>query len=410
MTKIRILYHALAKMVWPKVTFFTLLAFVSAFVAFFLHDRIPDDFAYSVDRQTIGSILNILASSMLAVTTFSLTVMVQAYSSASTGVTPRATQLVVQDHTAQNVLATFLGTFVFSLVSIIALNTGIYRDKGRIILFVMTLAVIAIIIITIIRWIAKLTRIGRVAETTRLVEKAAKDSITDRASSPCLGCNRMEVDLPDTDDLTPLNDDKYGYVQYVDVEKLSALAEKHWMDIYVNAMPGAFVFPQMPYMWSTKPVPEKEKALLLKAFKIADERAFEQDPRYGVCVLSEIAQRAVAQMTDSGTVIDVLGRLVSVLAVYAKTTECEVNYKRVWVPALEVSDMFHDAFNVIARDSAHLFEVQARLQKCLGYLAAIDNEEFTVQAKRFSRIALQRALRTDMLAYEKEELERLALQ
>ncbi|MEJ1268514.1 DUF2254 family protein [Pantoea ananatis] len=79
----------------------------------------------------MDNILNILASSMLAVTTFSLSTMVTAFGSATTHVTPRAMKLVVEDSTTQNVLATFIGSFLFSLVGIIALNMGAYGEQGR---------------------------------------------------------------------------------------------------------------------------------------------------------------------------------------------------------------------------------------------------------------------------------------
>ncbi len=49
---------------------------------------------------------------IVAVTTFSLSIMVTAYGSATTNVTPRATRLVVEDVTTQNVLATFIGSFL----------------------------------------------------------------------------------------------------------------------------------------------------------------------------------------------------------------------------------------------------------------------------------------------------------
>lgn len=65
-----------------------------------------------VGAEAVDNILNILASSMLAVTTFSLSIMVTAYGSATTNVTPRATRLVVEDVTTQNVLATFIGSFL----------------------------------------------------------------------------------------------------------------------------------------------------------------------------------------------------------------------------------------------------------------------------------------------------------
>ncbi|MCY2449393.1 DUF2254 domain-containing protein, partial [Klebsiella pneumoniae] len=93
---------------------------------------------------------------------FSLSIMVTAYGSATTNVTPRATRLVVEDVTTQNVLATFIGSFLFSLVGIIALSMGAYGERGRVILFIVTLVVIALILITLLRWIQHLTSLGRV--------------------------------------------------------------------------------------------------------------------------------------------------------------------------------------------------------------------------------------------------------
>lgn len=117
--------------------------------------------------EAVDNILNILASSMLAVTTFSLSIMVAAYGSATTNVTPRATRLVVEDVTTQNVLATFIGSFLFSLVGIVALNMGAYGERGRVILFIVTLVVIALIIFTLLRWIQHLTSLGRVGKRRR---------------------------------------------------------------------------------------------------------------------------------------------------------------------------------------------------------------------------------------------------
>ena len=48
--------------------------------------------------------------------------MISAFSGAAAGTTPRATQLLVDDPTSQNALSTFLGSFVFSIVGIIALG------------------------------------------------------------------------------------------------------------------------------------------------------------------------------------------------------------------------------------------------------------------------------------------------
>ena len=83
---------------------------------------------------------------MLAVTTFSLSTMVSAYSAATSNVTPRATKLIMEDTTTQTVLSTFVGSFLFSLVGIIALSTGALRRPGRVVLFAVTILVIVAIV------------------------------------------------------------------------------------------------------------------------------------------------------------------------------------------------------------------------------------------------------------------------
>ncbi len=314
---------------------------------------------------------------------------------------------MVQDHTAHNVVATFLGTFLFSLAGIIALNTGVYESKGRIILFAMTLVVVALVLLSLIRWIDRLTKIGRVGETTRQVEAAAKRSLQARASSPSLGCNRWPPALAETAGLERLCCREFGYVQLVDVKKIAQIAESGDYSLYINAMPGKFVTPSVPLLWASRPLAEDTAAELLGAFTVADERSFEQDPRFGLCVLSEIAERA--SVKDPGTAIDVLGRLVVVLSAYAGAGEGEVECHRVWAPPLAVGDLFEDAFSAIARSGAEIFEIHARLQKCLSYLADLGDAEYREQAFRQSRLALLRSDASHMLEEEKERLRRIAL-
>ncbi len=119
------------KKLWFRATLFAIVAIITALLSILFKSMIPESVSVKVGAEAVDNILNILASSMLAVTTFSLSIMVTAYGSATTNVTPRATRLVVEDVTTQNVLATFIGSFLFSLVGIIALNYGSLWRKGE---------------------------------------------------------------------------------------------------------------------------------------------------------------------------------------------------------------------------------------------------------------------------------------
>ena len=85
------------KKLWFRATLFAIVAIITALLSILFKSMIPESVSVKVGAEAVDNILNILASSMLAVTTFSLSIMVTAYGSATTNVTPRATRLVVDE-------------------------------------------------------------------------------------------------------------------------------------------------------------------------------------------------------------------------------------------------------------------------------------------------------------------------
>lgn len=77
--------------IWFRLALFATVALVLALVTRWIGPLLPSAFAPQLGQNSVMTILQILASSMLVVTTFSLTVMVAAYASAAAVGTPRAT-------------------------------------------------------------------------------------------------------------------------------------------------------------------------------------------------------------------------------------------------------------------------------------------------------------------------------
>lgn len=382
----------LTRRIWFRATLFSLAAVATALVAVVVSPYIPSDLPTQIGANAVDNILGIIASSMLTVTTFSLSTMVGAYSAATSNVTPRATRLVMEDITTQNVLATFIGSFLFSLVGIIALSTGLYGESGRVVLFGVTILMIVFIVGTLLRWIDHLSRLGRVTETTQRVEEAASTAMRHRHQNPFLGGQAL-VD-PGTQipaDARSVSTSRIGYVQHVDVDALAKLAGDAGR-IFVRAVPGDFVDPTTPIAQFTgiagKAIADRVRA----CFTIEDVRSYDQDPRFGVSVLAEIASRALSPaINDPGTAIDVIGRTVRVLAVLAEPKgEATVEQSGVFVPGLEVGDLFDDLYTAIARDGSSLVEIGMRLQKALATLSRLDAEGFAEHAARHSRQSLER--------------------
>ena len=395
MTRWQWLLTLFARKLWLRVSALATIGVATAAAGIVLAPYVPDAWTLKIGAQAIDGILNVLASSMLAVTVFSVSTMVAAYGAATSNVTPRATRLLMEDKTSQNVLGTFIGSFLFSLVGIIALSTGLYGDQGRAILLIVTIGLIATIAVTILRWIDYLARFGRLGDTIQMVEEATSRAMMTRRSHPTLGAQPMRGGAPET--AWPVFAQSIGYVQHIDIAALEHCAKTADCEVFVMALPGAFADPARPVAMVSGVEEKTIHTAMAEAFTVGTERTFDQDPRFGLCVLAEIASRALSPaVNDPGTAIDVIGRGVRLLAQWARVEASEIDSDiecpRVRVPSIDIDDMLDDIFAPIERDGAGMVEIQLRLQKAFAALLATDRLAFGAAARRHSATALERAV------------------
>lgn len=371
MTRWQWVLRLLTRRMWFRASLFCLFAVALALAGALVGHAVPYTVAASVGSKSVDAILNVLASSMLAVTTFSLTTMVSAYAGATSSITPRAVQLLIDDTTAQNALATFLGSFLFAIVGIIALSTDLYGESGRVFLFAGTILVIVVIAVTLLRWIGHIARFGRVQDTIDRVERAATAAAKAMAQRPRFG-PRHRAAVPEG--ACTVRHPEIGRVNHVDVAALAEIAEEAGATVHLVALPGTLVDPARLLAWSGAALDEKQVRRVRGAFTIAHTRAFDHDPRFGLVVLSEIASRALSPaVNDPGTAIAVIEAGTRVLAAMLRHEPDEACAPPVGVdvPAFAFPDLIEDLFRPIARDGAGVVEVGIRLQKALGALRRI---------------------------------------
>ncbi|AHE55446.1 DUF2254 domain-containing protein [Sphingomonas sanxanigenens] len=358
----------LLRRIWFRAALFSISSVVLALLAAFVAPFIPYEISTKIGSDAVDNILGILASSMLAVTTFSLTAMVSAFSAASGAITPRATQLLVEDSTAQNALSTFIGAFLFSIVGICALSTGIYGTSGRVILFAGTILVIAVIVITLLRWIGHLASFGRVGDTIDRVEKVTQAAIARSGYKVAV----VPAESPDTRGRRSVHPEKIGYVTHIDLKALDEIAERLGCAIDIAVTPGAFVTPGREIAW-LEHGNDKSDVEIREAFTFDHHRQFDHDPRLGLIVLSEIASRALSPaVNDPGTGIAVLGAGVRVMAaLLAESRTGGSDSAHVRLPQIRIDDLLDDLFRPVARDGAGIVEVAIKLQRSLAEIAVM---------------------------------------
>ncbi len=354
-----------------------------------LEPLIPDDWADLIGDGAVKDILDILAGTMLAVAIFSLSTMVAAFQMATGQATPRARALVTRDPVAQNAIATFIGAFLFSMVGIIGLAGQYYSDAGRFILLVFSVILIIVVVATLISWIMRLSSLGGVGEAADRLEEATRDGFLAYRRLLSLG---RAVDGP-PESFTDVPAQAIGYVQHVDGETLGGHAQKWGVEICILALPGAYAGTATPLASSSRPLSEAEADCVRACFIVGGDRTFELDPRFGLIVLAEIAQRALSPaVNDPGTAIDIIGTSVRALA------ECpvgepseEARCAGLLIADFNAEDFVIDAFRVIGRDGAGLLEVAIRLQKGLGLLAREKPDVFADACRAMADEAFERS-------------------
>jgi uncharacterized membrane protein len=172
MFKLHLIWRRLDGNLWFRPTLWSLAAVVAALMAA-LANYLPLPAGMpNIGQSALEGLLTIIASSMLTVSTFSLSILVSAFASASSSATPRATRLVMADDSAQQAISAFIASFIFAMVALTALGLDYYGDTGRFVLLVFTIYVLGYLILALLRWIGTLSRLGRMSHTIETVENA----------------------------------------------------------------------------------------------------------------------------------------------------------------------------------------------------------------------------------------------
>ncbi|MDO8862731.1 DUF2254 domain-containing protein [Haliea sp. E1-2-M8] len=393
--RLRFLLKQLRERLWVRPLIICLLSIGMVFVAKLFDNARLRQFVPEITIDSVETLLSVMAASMLVIATFSVASMVSAYAAASNRATPRSFILVIADDASQNALSGFVGSFIFSIVAITAVKNDFYQTGGLFILFVVTALVFSMVIFTFVRWVDSIARLGRMRSTLDKVEKATRDALKRRRDGPSLPCCAVRSHAVGQ----AVCATQVGYVQHIDFASLQAWAEKAEGRVIVEALPGSFATPDQPLAYvTTSRVDEAapDCTPVVEAFGIGTDRQFDDDPRFGLVVLAEIAGKALSPaVNDPGTAIDVMGRLVRLFHLWSQpATDGDDDrplYDRVEVPEISVRDMFDDAFTVIARDGASQVEVSVWLQKALSTLASLGDEKMREAARHHRGMALERS-------------------
>jgi len=361
------------------------------------------------------SMLNSIATSMITVAALVFSITVSALSQASTQYTPRILRSFMSDRANQFVLGTFSGIFAFCLI---VLRTVRGDDDGNafipgvsvVVAFVLAIVGVGVLIYFIHHVAVSLqagTVVSRAAEDIikaichvfpeRSESKAQKlEENTDRQS----GCG------------TDVQAARVGYIQSVDAQKLVDLARNLQARLECLVDAGDFVNSSsvVVRIFSPKPAKASDIQKVQACFVCESHRTVEQDPRFGVRQIVDIALKALSPAVADPTMATMCVQyLTAVLVVAAERgdpsgTIWHDGKLRLVRKVATFEDLLRLSFDEIARASEGNFVVSRVMVLSLREIACAAREtERESLVARYERAWVTR-LSGDLAAADRRHL------
>lgn len=393
-----------------RVAAYALLSLGVAVISPLLGGLLSVSFTRQLSFDSVTPVLTILASSMLAVSTFSLNVMVTAHRAAADSTTPRVHRLLLEDTTTQSVLAVFIGAFVYSLSSIVFYQAGFYHEDAAIVVMAVTILVVLMIILAMLRWIEHLGNLGSVDDSIATAVTRARAALDTCARMPALGANTLSDSTIIPANVTEIRAPTSGYLQLIDVCALQDCLPEHGF-AYITKRPGTHLLADEIVGLVSGDVDDGVLQNLADALVFGDHRTHEQDGAFGLQVLSEIASKALSPgVNDPGTAVQTVLHLKALLWDVARTpVDDTIDAPRVFVPASDPQTLLDAAFQQVARDGASMIEVAECLRQSLHALSRADDPHFAQAARATADMALSYAQNAGLTDDERDRLNRIDL-
>jgi uncharacterized membrane protein len=348
------------------------------------------------DPGVAQAILTSVATSIMTVVSIVFAILLMTLTLASTQFSPRILISFVRDRTTQWTLGVFLGTFSYCMAALPAARTlpqpfaPVVTVTGAMVLALVCVGWLIYFINHISRSISVNHIVDRIARETELVI----DEFMPYPLGPFLLPERIEPSP--VKDGAPILNRQSGYICYVDIDRLIALAKAYRVCVHLERRVGQFVPAGVPLMRVSQleRVSADCASHLLAAFDIGPTRTMQQDVEFGIVQIVDIALRAMSPaVNDPSTAITCVDQLSRIMILWIGRTPPPSHYYapphvlRLVVPWTTFDGLLDTAFEQIRHYAAADLAVSLRLMRAFNDIAS------ATQRSDLRTILLERARR-----------------
>lgn len=328
--------------------------------------------------ETSIAIYSSIASGMMALTgiVFSLTFLMVQFS--ATAYSPRLVMWIARDPVLSHAVGVFSATFLYAIAALEWLD----RNNSRRVPFISSLVVIVLLLASVGMFVGLIHRIGRLQINRMLIFTGDQGrEVIDKLYGP-LGPSSSKIPKGGLRTLVPeqtlLHYGRPRSLASVNVNKLVKLAKQHDACIKVVTAIGDTVLEGTPLLYifnAGRPFTERE---LSKVLELGGERTFEQDPKYAIRLLVDIAIRALSPaINDPTTAVQALDQIGDLLLRLGERRleigayPDDSGHIRLMIPFPSWDDFLHLAFEEILSYGAKSVQVMRRMKALIADLLTV---------------------------------------
>ena len=264
-------------------------------------------FVSTISANAAIGMYSSIASGMIALTgiVFSLTFVMVQFS--ATAYSPRLVLWIARDPVVSHAIGVFTATFLYALVALAWVDRS---GSGRVSLLDICLAT-TLLLVSVIMFISLIQRVSMLQVTKMLVftgDQGRKiiEGLYPPLETPASPISDEVFQAPSSQTL--VHHGRPQIVQAVNVPALVHIASTAGCTIELTAAVGDSVLDLTPILrvhGGASPLPESP---LRRAIELGDDRTFEQDPKYALRLLVDIAIKALSPaINDPTTAVQALG-------------------------------------------------------------------------------------------------------
>ena len=323
-------------------------------------------------------ILSSIATSIMTVVSIVFAILLMTLTLASTQFSPRILVSFVRDRTTQWTLGVFLGTFSYCMAALPAARLLPHPFVPAV-----TVSGAMLLALGCVGWLIYfIHHVSQSISVNHIVDRIARE--TELVIDEYMPYPRNPFHLDNLDDVSSSQpgaavlSHKSGYIRYVDINRLIALARECGICIRLERRVGHFVPAGVAIIRVSKPerVSPELETQLLAAFDIGPTRTMQQDVEFGIIQIVDIALRAISPaINDPSTAISCIDQLSRIIIYWLGREPAKWRYYapphvlRLVVPWITFQGLIDTAFDQIRHYAIADVAVSLRLIRAFHDIA-----------------------------------------